>query len=219
MQKKKPLWLIGLLLLAGCATMVHPRAVLNDRTLENPALGFSGFRFQIPEGFTLYTPDAADPATYNDLQHMAIRIRNLEAERHPRGNELFYESFLLLSEKCCFLLVTVKSDRAAVPSANSSFGTAVPAEQELLPLYNATQSRTFELGPSRHPAVFTRGSAFEKEGWYYSRSSRHAVPFNYEACKISGANRDHYVLLGFARPEEADELSEPLRTMVESMEL
>lgn len=206
----------GILLLAGCAAVSQRRATVVDGIIQNAALGVSGFTFKIPDGFEVYRPAAKNPAEYNELQCMAIRIYDLNNAWHPRGNELFYESFLLLSEKSCFLLTTLKSNEVGLPD-RSPFTDELVMQQDLLPLYNVTDRRSFELNESRRPAVYTRGSAYERKGWYYAKPKRNGMLFNYEACKISDGNRDSYILMGFALPENSGDLAAPLRQMVEEM--
>jgi hypothetical protein len=219
-MKHKNRWLLwtAVLLLAGCASVARQRATVIDQTIQNGSLGFSGFTFQIPDGFELYRPAAKNPAEYTDLQRMAIRIYDTNKAWHPRGDELFYESFLLISEKSCFLLITLKTDVS--PSLDDSpFSDSVSTSWQLMPLYNVTSSRPFEIGPNRFDAVYTRGSAHEQKGWYYASPRRGSFPFSYEACKIRGGNRDSYILMGFALPDQAGGLTAPMREMVESIQL
>ncbi len=217
MKLKNVIPVLGMLLLmAGCASISLPRATVADQTIQNASLGFSGFIFEIPAGFTVYNPAVNNPGEYNELQQMAIRIYDLNKAWHPRGDELFYESFLLMSDETCFLLITLKSD-VATGLDDSLLSDETVANWQLMPLYNATATRTLEMGENRFSAVYTRGSAYEKKGWYYARPKRESRPFSYEACKVTGGNRDSYVLMGFAQPEQADALTSPMRQMVESM--
>jgi len=218
MKRKITVWIAGLLLLAGCASVSRPRAVVADGTIENPAFGVTGFSLQIPEGFEVYSPAAKNPAEYNELQRMAIRIYELNKKWHPRGNELFYESFLLMSDDACFLLITLKT--SAVPSfSDSPFSDEAVSQWELMPLYNVTARHPFMLGESRCPAVHTRGSAYEKGGWHYADPKRNSMPFSYEACKIEVGRHDSCILMGFALPEKAKALAVPMQQMIERMSL
>ncbi len=207
-----------LLLMAGCASVSQQRAVVADGTIQNAALGFFGFSFQIPSGFEVYSPAAKNPAEYNELQRMAIRIYDTNKAYHPRGNEQFYESFLLMSDESCFLLITLKS----FPSAqlyNSPFDDTSVSQWELMPLYNVTANRSLALGRTRQPAVYSRGSAYEQKGWHYADPKRNSVLFNYEACKVTGGKRDSYILIGFALPEDAKALTAPMQQMMDGMKL
>jgi hypothetical protein len=206
----------GLLLMAGCASVSQQRAVVIDGTIQNTSLGFFGFTFQIPSGFEVYSPAAKNPAEYNELQRMAIRIYDINKAYHPRGNEQFYESFLLMSDKSCFLLITLKS-AAAEQLYNSPFDDSPVSQWELMPLYNVTMKRSFGLGDTRQPAVHSRGSAYEQKGWYYADSKRNSILFNYEACKVTGSKRDSYILMGFALPENAKALTVPTQQMIEGL--
>ena len=210
------------LLLAGCISISQQRATVADGTIQNSAFGFSGYTFKIPAGFTVYSPDATPPAEYNELQRMAIRIYNLNNDYHPRGNELFYESFLLMSEQSCFLLATVKYDYME-PVYEPSYGSSIPApmvmQGELLPLYNVTENHAFELGGTHLPAVYTCGSAYEQKGWYYANQKRNGMMFNYEACKISDNRNSLFILMGFALPEHADVLAVPLKQMIDGLKM
>ena len=216
MKLKNFVFMLGIFLMfTGCVSISQPRATVADGIIENASLGFSGFRFNIPDGFTLYAP-AKPSAEYNAMQQMAIRIYDLNNEWHPRGNEFFYEGFLLMSEKTCFLLITLKSD-AALPSYNSPFSDEALTSWPLMPLYNGTGRRTFEIGDRRLAAVLTSGSAYEQKGWYYAKPKRNSMLFNYEACNVTGVNRDSYILMGFALPEDANALSAPMQQMVDGM--
>ena len=186
-----------LLLLAGCASVSQQRAVVADGTIQNTSLGFFGFSFQIPSGFEVYSPTAKNPAEYNELQRMVIRIYDANKAYHPRGNEQFYESFLLMSDQSCFLLITLKSF-ASTQLYNSPFDDAAASQWELMPLYNVTANRSFELGRTRQPAVYSRSSAYEQKGWHYADPKRNSVLFNYEACKVTGGKRDSYIQIGRA---------------------
>lgn len=217
MKLKNTVSILAVLLLAGCSSVSSQRgATVADGTIQNRALGFFGFTFQIPDGFEVYSPAAKNPAEYNDLQRMAIRIYDLNKAYHPRGNELFYESFLLLSDKTCFLLITLKSD-TMMRLDNSPFSDDATSTWELMPLYNPTSTRSFELGESRQPAVYTCGSAYEQKGWYYANPKRSGMLFNYEACKIAGGNRDSYILMGFSLPDQAAALKAPMKQMLDGI--
>lgn len=215
MKLKTAGWLTGLLLVTGCASLSLPRAVVENGTIRNPSLGLGGFAFQIPDGFKLYNP--AEAAEYTPLQQMAIRIYELNGEWHPRDNELFYESFLLLSDQTCFMLVTLRMDATVPLDASLRFREDVSGQQDVLPFYNLTVRRVFELGESRMPAVYAAGSACERSGWYYPGLKRNGTLFNYEACRIAGSSRDQYILMGFALPEQAAALSEPMQQMLDGI--
>lgn len=205
-----------LLLMTGCASVSQQRAVVADGIIQNTSLGFFGFSFKIPDGFEVYSPAAKNPAEYNELQRMAIRIYDTSKAYHPRGNEQFYESFLLMSDKSCFLLITLKS-AAAAQLYNSPFDDAANSQWELMPLYNVTSRRSFELGGTRQPAIYSRGSAYEQKGWYYADPKRNSMLFNYEACKVAGSKRDSYILIGFALSENAKTLTAPMQQMIEDL--
>lgn len=205
-----------LLLLAGCAAVSQQRATVEGRIIQNASLGFSGFTFGIPAGFELYNPAAENPAGYNELQRMAIRIYDLNRVWHPRGNELFYESFLMMSEETCFLLITLKSDIMVQLDDPPFFDEAV-SQWPLMPHYNVTSTRTFEPGENRLNAVYTCGSAYERKGWYYANPKRNSTQFNYETCNVEGGNRDSYVLMGFALPGHAKALAAPMQQMIAGM--
>lgn len=209
--------MLAILLLTGCASVSQQRATVADGTIQNSSLGFFGFTFRIPEGFEVYSPAAKNPAEYNELQRMAIRIYDLNKAYHPRGNELFYESFLLISDQACFLLMTLKYD-TMTRIDDSPFSDRVVMNWQLIPFYNVTGSRSYETGRSHQPAVCTRGYAYEKDGWYYADPKRNSFQFSYEACKPAGSNRDSYILIGFALPDNAKALAAPMKQMVEGME-
>ena len=142
-------------------------------TVQNSALGFFGFCFRIPAGFELYNSAVKNPAEYSELQQMAIRIYDFNRQYHPRGNELFYGSFLLMSDKTCFLLI-MKSE-PYVRFDESPFSDEINMPQELMLLYNITSRHSFTIGAGRLSAVYTRGSAYEKNGWYYSGPKHQGV--------------------------------------------
>jgi len=207
-----------ILLLAGCASTSYPRAQVAEGVIQNSALGFSGFSFKIPEGYALYNPDAENPPEWNELQRMAIRIYEKNNEYHPCGDELFYESFLLMSDDSCFFLVTLKSNDAT-RFDSSVFSEDAFSQMTLLPLYNVTETRSSTLDNTRFPAIYSRGSAYERDGWYYAVEKKNSLPFSYEACKVDGDNRDHYVVMGLALPDHAGKLVEPMKQMVGGMKL
>jgi hypothetical protein len=208
-----------LLLLTGCASVSQQRAVIADGTIQNASLGFFGFSFKIPDGFEVYSPTAKNPAEYNELQRMAIRIYDANKAYHPRGDELFYESFLLMSDESCFLLITVKSAAATAQLYNSPFDNSPVSQWELMPLYNVTAKRSVQLGETRQLAVYSRGSAYEQKGWHYADPKRNSVLFNYEACKVTGGKRDSYILMGVALPENAKALTAPMQQMMDGLKI
>lgn len=219
MKMKQVLSGLGLiLLLAGCASISYPRATVTNGSIQNGALGFSGFSFTIPNGYTLYEPDPENPTDWNELQRMAIRIYEKNKEYHPCGDELFYESFLLMSDENCFLLATLKSNDST-RFDSQVFSADVLSQVDLLPLYNVTDTRSSTLNNSRFPAVYSCGSAYEKAGWYYAKPKKNSLMFSYEACKVEGGNRDSYVLMGLALPDHAGALVEPMKQMISGMKL
>lgn len=204
---------LGLLLVCGCSTVGQRGALVANGVIENPSLGFFGFTYEIPEGYTLYNPALANAAETNELHQMALRIYELNRSYHPRGNELFYESFVMLSDHAAFLLITVKSGDMA------SFDSLWPDEiaemdWQLMPLYNVSESRRLTIGEARHEAVWSQGHAFERGGWHYSKPKKRSMEFAYEACKVSGANQDDYILMGFALPEHQHILQLQMKEMM-----
>lgn len=202
-------------LLAGCASLERSRATVTDGKIENPSLGFFGFSYEIPEGFEIYTPETARLNELTDIQQMGIRIYELNETYHPSGNETFYESFLMLSEQTAFLLVTVEHDRlsASGGSWEDPFGAGM--QHQILPLYNVSESRRMLLGGARLEALFSSGRAYEKNGWYYAKPKRGSLGFYYEECRVAGANRESYILMGFSRPEHQHILSLQMQEMVD----
>ena len=212
MKQKIMLCSLLSLVLAGCASLQQPLAVVNDGRIENPALGFFGFTYDIPEGFDLYNSALMPVAECTDLQKLAIRIYDLNNAYHPSGNESYYESFLMFSENTAFLLITVKHDWAGGNLSWTEDG--LDASRQLMPLYNVSDSQHVSLGDSRLAAVLTSGTAYEKKGWHYSQRKSGRVPFRYKACKASGSNRDSYILMGFSLPEYENVLSLHMQEMV-----
>ncbi|HKL20969.1 MAG TPA: hypothetical protein VJ904_04140 [Tichowtungia sp.] len=199
------------LVLSGCAALDRSAASVSNGVIANPSLGFFGFSYKIPDGFELYDPGAEEPAEHTALQQMAIRVYNMNEAWHPDGSETFYESFLMFSETAAFLLVTVEHDR----SMDTGVSWEEPGLQRpLLPLYNSTGSRRMTLGRNRIEARRANGHAYEKKGWYYARPKRGGMEFSYEACRVSGANRDSYILMGFSLPEHKHILSLQMKEMI-----
>ncbi|MBM4152267.1 MAG: hypothetical protein FJ220_01930 [Kiritimatiellaceae bacterium] len=205
-------------LFSGCAMLQQRQAVVADGVIQNSALGFSGFSFKVPEGFTVYAPDAEPSKALTELQRMAIRIYELNEEYHPRGNEMFYESFLLMSDSCCFLLVTLTTHEVNRLDS-STFSQELFTPTSLFPLYNITDSRTFEVGENRSYAVQSIGTAHEQKGWYYAKPKKNSMPFCYEACKVEGSKRDQYIVMGFALPEDSAALAEPMKRMIAALKM
>lgn len=209
---------MAIILLAGCISTMQ-RATVNERTISNPTLGFFGFQFEIPEGVELYNPAAGKPVEYSRLQQMAVRIYNFNNEIHPDGNERFYESFLLVSENTCFLLITVEYDRLMLTDSRFPDEQA-GLQRQLMPLYNVSATQRFDLGETTPmDAVWSRGYAYERKGWIYAGARRNRILFNYEACKVTGSNREEYILMGFALPEYAETLTPQMRKMVKGLHL
>lgn len=218
MKLKNIISVLGVMLFLGCSSVTTQRAMVVDGLIKNASLGFSGFTFEIPQGFEIYNPAAKNPAEYNELQRMAIRIYDLNKTWHPRDDELFYEGFLLMSDHACFLLMTLKYDYA-LRNEGSPFSGQSVSNWQLMPLYNVTANRSFELGANCMGAVYTRGYAYEQKGWYYANPKNGRMPFNYEACKVTGNNRDRYILMGFALPEHAEALTAPMKQMLDKLQL
>jgi len=211
------LGLICLALAAGCTSVRQRRAMVDGRVITNPSLGFFGFSFEMPEGFDLYNPAVGDPEQYGEIQQLAIRIYNLNRAYHPRGNESFYDSFLMLSENTGVLLMTLKIDYAPLPDAD--FFTEEEAPQvDLVPLYNVSRQEIVELGKNRAEATCTRGHAYEHKGWHYADERRKRQRFLYEACKVSGSNRDKYVLMGFCMPGDEEVLTLQMQEMMKALQ-
>lgn len=193
-------------LLAGCAAVSQRGATVSDGMIENSSLGFFGFSFAVPEDFELYDPLAESAKEYTEAQQAAIRVYKLNNSYHPRGTETFYESFLMLSETAGFLLITVENDTLA------DFGGVLSdgewgASQQLMPLYNISDSRRVILGNSQREALVAKGHAYESTGWYYSKPKSNRLLLSYEACKVGSVNRDSYILMGFSLPEHEHILS------------
>lgn len=206
--------LLGMVLvLAGCTSVQQPRARVDEGLIENPSLGFFGFHFEFPPELELYNPLNRNPVEYTALQQMAVRIYEKNRAYHPRGNERFYESFLLLGDNTAFLLITVKQDALTLLD-DSPFSDDATTQWQLMPLYNPTGTRPAELGESRRAAIWTRGYAYEHKGWYYAATKRNRMLFNYEACKADGSNSDSYILMGFALPEDASRLTSLMQQML-----
>lgn len=214
MKLKNIISALGVMLFLGCTSVMPQRATVVDGIIKNASLGFSGFTFEIPQGFEGYIPAAKNSAEYNELQRMAIRIYDLNNVWHPRDDELFYESFLFMSDKACFLLMTLKYDYMP-QNENLPFSDQSVSRWQLMPLYNVTAKRSFELGASRMATVYTRGYAYEQKGWYYDRPKNSRMSFNYEACNVTGDHRDRYILMGFALPDHAEALTAPMKQMME----
>lgn len=216
MKRKMILFSSFLLLLAGCTALEQSQATVGNGEIKNPSLGFSGFSYQIPEGFELYDPDAEEPAERTALQQMAIGIYNMNESYHPSGNETFYEGFLMFSKTAAFLLVTVEHDRLT-DDAGGPWGNA-GLQRQLLPFYNTSDSRQTVLGRGRMETLLASGYAYEKKGWYYAKPKRGSMEFSYSSCRVSGTNRDSYILMGFSLPEHKHILSLQMKEMIDGFQ-
>ena len=208
---------VCVVLIAGCTAVGPQRAMVEGRLITNPSLGFFGFSFEIPEGFDLYNPAVGTPEQYGELQQMAIRIYNLNRVYHPRGNELFYDSFLMLSENTGVLLMTRKLSHESLSNTGFLIEEDVP-QGDLIPLYNVSGQEALTLGKNSVPASYLRGHAYEHKGWYYSRPRKKRKRFSYEACKVSGDSRDSYVLMGFCLPGDEETLTHQMQEMMQALQ-
>lgn len=205
-----------LLVIAGCASFSPPQAMVTDGVIENPAIGFFGFRFEIPEGYELYRSRVHSADSCSPLQQAAIRIYERYEEWHPRGDERFYESFLLLAEHHAVLLVTMEVDRFDLPD-DSPFTDSASSALPVLPAYNASGSRRVTMGENSAEAIWTRGYAYEQNGWYYAKPGRSRLLFNYQICRAEGSREDRYILMSFTLPEYEDELTAVMHRMMDAM--
>jgi hypothetical protein len=204
---------ILMVLLAGCTAVERSRAVVNEGTISNPSLGFSGFRYEIPEGFNLYSPDDQPEEGWSELQQMAIRIYDLNESYHPSGSETFYESFLIFSGQTAFLLATVTDDQMAAQDSDW-LGDEFANGRELFPMYNLSQRERVLIGGSQLAAVEMSGRAYESGGWYYPNPKLNRIEFRYNACRVEGVNRDRYILIGFSLPDYEHILSLQMQEMI-----
>lgn len=214
MVKKTAMLSLVSFLLIGCAAIERGGASVSNGKIENPSLGFFGFSYEIPEGFALYDPSAGDAEAYTEMQQMAIRIYDTNNAYHPSGNETFYESFLIFSENAAFLLVTVESDRLSDPDGPWDDMVETGMQRPLLPAYNISNSHRIPLGSSRMEALLSGGRAYEKKGWYYAQPKKESLEFCYELCRVSGVNRDGYILMGFSLPEHKHILALQMQEMI-----
>jgi hypothetical protein len=215
MIKKTAMLSLVAFLLIGCAAIERGGASVSAGKIENPSLGFFGFSYEIPQGFELYDPSAKDEEACTDLQQMAIRIYDTNNSYHPSGNETFYESFLMFSENAAFLLVTVEYDRLSESGGPWEDTAEMGMQRQLLPAYNISNSHRISLGNSRMEALLSSGRAYEKKGWYYTQPKNESLAFSYELCRISGVNRDGYILMGFSLPENKQGLSLQMQEMID----
>ncbi len=204
------------LLSAGCASFAPPQATVTDGVIENPAIGFFGFRFEIPDGYELYQPDVRPAEAYSPLQQMAIRIYDRYEEWHPRGDERFYESFLLLADRHAVLLVTMEINRFNLPE-DSPFTDSASSALPVLPAYNPSGSRRVPMGGNNMEAVWTRGYAYEQDGWYYAGPNPSRMLFNYQICRADGSRDDRYILMSFALPEYEADLTAVMQRMMDAI--
>lgn len=190
--------------------------MIDGRIISNPSLGFFGFSCEIPAGFNVYNPAIGTRGQYGEIQQLAIRVYNLNRAYHPRGNETFYDSFLMLSEKTSVLLITLKTDNLT-PLDTGFLEEEAALQSELIPLYNVSGQEIIEMGEARAEAVCTRGQAYEQKGWYYANERRSRNPFQYEVCKVPGNNRDSYILMGFCLPEDQELLTQQMNEMISGL--
>jgi hypothetical protein len=199
-------------LMAGCMSL-DQSAVVTDGVIENTSLGFFGFTYNIPAETMLHHPSKEGHPEYDDVQQLALRVFELNESYHPRGNESFYESFLMLTDHVAFILVTLRHDSLPAFDRLSSDFKVAP-EWQVLPLYNMRDFRQVSLGEARLDAFVASGNAFEKKGWYYSKSKNGRTEFSYKACKVTGAGNDSYILMGFSLAEDEDLLALKMQDMI-----
>lgn len=206
MNLKNLAWILFTAMLSGCIAPMQ-RAQVVDGVIYNPSFAVS---YEIPEGMTLYSPANAPPE--GPLQQMALRIHELNRQYHPAGNEFFYEGFLMFSEQTAFLLATV--ERTGPLPRDWEWDVESVGSKQLLPLYNMESTRSFPLDDDRLLARLTTGVAYERKGWYYSRSKPGRAMFCYEACTVKGMGRDNYILMGVSFPGHRHILSIQMQEMV-----
>ncbi len=105
----------------------------------------------------------------------------------------------------------------SIPTADF-FREESALQVDLIPLYNVSGQEVFELGKNRREAICTRGHAYEYKGWYYADERRKRQRFQYEACKVSGSNRDNYVLMGFCLPGDEETLKLQMQEMIPALQ-
>lgn len=204
-----------LLLLLGCVGPAVPQSTVQDGVIDNPSFGLSGFRFELPAETVLYESDRPSEEL-SELQQMAVRIYENNREWHPRGNERFYESFLMFRDHAAFLLITLRLDKTVPFDDPMFFGEEIEFEpsRPVFPLYNRTGSRYVTPGGSGIEALWTRGYAYEKNGWIHDQPGSRRTLFNYESCSADGPGGARYILMGLSLPEYEGELTSQMQEMI-----
>lgn len=207
MNLKNPALFLFLALLSGCLAPMQKSQVI-DGVIVNPSFGMA---YDIPEVVTLYTPETPPPDA--PLQQMALRIHELNRQMHPSGDEVFYEGFLMFSEQAAFLLVMVERT-GRIPVDDWEWAADRMSAKPLLPFYNVEASSALPLNDGRMPARLTTGVAYERKGWYYSRSKPGRTTFSYEACTFKGLGSDQTILMGISFPENRHILAIQMQEMI-----
>ena len=130
----------------------------------------------MPDACDLYNPAVGIPDQYGEIQQLAIRVYNLNRAYHPHGDETFFDSFLMLSEKTGVLLMTLKVDAVSISFADFFTEDFVP-QVDLIPLYNVSGQDDVEVGGGWRPFVIAVMRKSTKAGTM-QRIARNVCVFN-----------------------------------------
>jgi hypothetical protein len=197
--------------IGGCSS--YQPAVVSDRGISNPTVGWNGYSVQVPDGMTLFNPESADldSAKVTDFQRWY-------AEEDYRASTEWYISYTerFLFESGDDFAIGFMTDTYGLTSGWASI-TSVQMQYFLQKLanykkvvINDTKAFSEIIGLNGQRAMHVSGECRP----YFRKS---ASPLAYEGYFVVGKLREAFWVEGFGKMEFRDELMAKVRQTVESL--
>ncbi len=197
----------------GCSS--YRPAVVSNRAISNPTVGWNGYSVQAPDGMTIFNPETVDL----DSAHVSD-FQRWYAEEDRRASAGWY---IVYTERFLF----ESGDDYAIGFMSDTYGltggwasiTSVQMQYFLQKLanhkkvaINDTQSFSEILDLNGQRALHVSGECRP----YFRKN---AVPLAYEGYFVVGKLREVFWIEGFGKMEFRDEMKAKVRQTVESLRL
>jgi hypothetical protein len=209
-------------ILAGCGTIPVQPATVNGRVITNPTVGWSGYAFEIPDGFVKKDFLVSSMPEGTETEKMAARLfQRSWNHRKQVGSwewERFGEAFCFSDAegKTCFIL-TVQELALSYPVP--MFSMLLPSEKRtiyngLIRRWHSDLSDVQPVTIGGRQGLLTFEYGFERSGKRYVSKSGGRRPCIVASCAFMGDARDGYTIVGCADAGNADLLRENMQKIM-----
>ncbi len=208
---------VSFALLAGCLT-TKP-AIVTENMIKNPSMGFSGYEFTIPDGFSVVDYKSANRNDSLLTKHHKLGLKDFEKSFADDDETDFFETFLLVDGKndisVSFIAITI-----ILPPYARSLNQIPEKDQDfILKSFIGEMSLTLNKPEQKATKIQKKYAVYVHGTDDFKAKGGNMETANINMIFILGELDEMYIIIGISPLEKQEEINQLMEGITQDIKI